>query len=113
MIVNRETGEILDIVVREEDRLMINPEAVDFIYKAEKQMKEIKKNYEEYKSALLQAMEEFGIDKIDTDNFTVNYVPAHMSNRVDSKKLQSEHPEIYDECSTASMVKPSVRVRLR
>lgn len=113
MLLDKDTGEVLDIVVRNGDSLTINPTAVDFIYAAERQMKEIRKSYDEYKAMLLEAMEEHGIDKIDTDNFTVSYVPEHLTTRVDSKKLKAEHPDIYDECSTASMVRSSVRVKLR
>lgn len=113
MIYDGTTGEILEIVEKTPDGLIVSPDAIAFITQAEQRMKEIKTQYDEYKAALLEAMERYGIDKIDTDNFTASYVAPHMATRVDSKRLASEYPEVYDDVTKASYVKGSVRVRLR
>lgn len=113
MITDINTGEVLDIVTRTENGLTITPQAIEAITEIERTMKRIKARYDEYKADLLQAMEDNGIDKIETDNFTVSYVAPHMTTRVDSAKLRDEHPDVYEEVTKASYVKGSVRVRLR
>lgn len=113
MMIDETTGEILELVTKTETGLTITPQAIRAITEIEKTMKRIKGQYDEYKAGLLEAMEKYGIDKIETDNFTVSYVAPHMSTRVDSAKLKDDHPDVYDEVTKASYVRGSVRVRLR
>ena len=113
-MINTQTGEVFDIIVKnDEGNLVVAKQACDMIESFERQMKEISKQYGEYKAALKEAMEEYGVEKIDTDAFVVNYVDAHDRITVDSKRLQTEAPDIYNKYSKVSSVKASVRVRLR
>lgn len=103
-----------DIIEKTEDgRLIIASQACELIKSFEENMKAIKAQYDEYKEALLTAMMEHGIDKIDTKDFVVNFIESHERESVDSKKLKSDYPEIYKECKKTSTVKPSVRVKLK
>ena len=113
-IINRETGEVFEIIKKNENGdLVVAKQACDMISACERQMKQIKKQYDEYKQALLEAMEQNGITKIDTDDFVVSYVAPTERITLDSKKVEAEHPEVYKACMKVSDVKASVRVRLR
>ena len=114
MIVDRETGEMIEVIKENEDgKLVIAKEACDIISTFERQMKEIKKQYDEYKGALLSAMETYGVKKIETDDFIVSYTAPTEMITLDSKKVENEYPDVYSECIKVSDVKSSVRVRLR
>ena len=103
-----------NIIVQNEDgSLVVKKQACEMIEGFERQMKEIKKQYEEYKAALKAAMEEYGVEKIDTDNFSVSYVAAYERNSLDSKAVETKYPEVFQECLKKSDVKSSVRVRLK
>ena len=113
-IINRETGELVEIIKETDDgKLVIAKEACEVISTFERQMKEIKKQYDAYKQALLDAMETHGIKKIDTDDFVVSYVAPTERVSLDAKKVEAEYPDVYRECIKVSDVKSSVRVRLR
>lgn len=116
MLVDQRTGQVLDIIKQNEDgRLVVAKEACDFILNAEQQMKQIKEAYAQYKEALKQAMEEHGVEKIQTDNFTVSYVAATERVSLDTKAVEQKYPEVYydPDCQKVSDVKASVRVRLK
>ena len=113
-IVNKTTGEFLDIIKEDENgKLAIAKEACEIISMYEREMKTIKKEYDEYKKALLEAMENYGVKKIDTDDFVVSYVAPTERITLDSKKVEAEYPDVYRECMKISDVKSSVRVKLR
>ena len=103
-----------DIIMKREDgSLAVKKQACEMIEGFERQMKEIKKQYDEYKAALKEAMEGYGVEKIDTDSFSVNYIGAHERLSLDSKAVEAKYPDVYQECMKKSDVKPSVRVRLK
>lgn len=102
-----------NLIVKDGEEMVLAQEVVDYIYNTEVQMKEIKSKYDEYKQALLEAMDEYGIKKISNEKFTISNIAPHLTTRVDSKKLQTEYPEIYDECSKASLVKSSIKIKLK
>lgn len=112
-MINKETGEVFDIIVEQDGKYVIAKQACAMIEGYERQMKEIKDQYAEYKQALLEAMEEHGIDKIDTAGFVANYIKPTERITLDSKKVEAEYPDVYRECMKVSDVKASVRVRLR
>ena len=113
-MVDMTTGEVFEIVkANEAGDLVVTKQACDMILAFESQMKEIKKQYGEYKQALLEAMEQYGIKKIDTDDFVVSYVAPTERISLDSKKVEAEYPDVYKECMRVSDVKSSVKVRLR
>lgn len=100
--VDQETGEIT-----------IPEQIVKAIHENEVAIREAKKTNEEFKSRLLEAMEEYGVEKIESDYFTVSYVGEHETVRLDPKEVQKKYPRVHAECSHVSPVKASVRVRLK
>ena len=59
------------------------------------QLETLKKKEEEFKSALFQAMEQYGVKKWETDEMMMTYVEATTSTSFDSKTFLKAHPE-YD-----------------
>ena len=79
----------------------------------ETQIKEIKKQKEELKQSILEAMKENNIIKIDNDNLTINYVAGHDQERFDTKAFKAENKMIYDEYVKIVHVKDSVRIKVK
>lgn len=113
MLVNKDTGEVTEIMERNIDGYELTANAIDTIYSIESEMKHLKNVYEMYKKALLESMEKYGLTKIETPYFTVTYVDPHTSVKFDSKRFKKEHPDIAEEYENVSEVRGSVRVRLK
>lgn len=74
--------------------------------KLEEQEKEIRKQF-------TTAMDAYGVKSFDNGLLKVTFVPATSRKGLDSKKLQKEHPEIYDAYQKETPVKASVRISLK
>lgn len=79
----------------------------------ERQVKLIKKQEEELKKAILEEMEKKNIIKLDTPELAITYVAPTTSERLDTKTLREELPDIYDTYVKLSPVKASIRVRVK
>ncbi len=79
----------------------------------ERQVKEIKKQEDELKKAILAEMENKGIIKLDTPDLAITYVAPTNRESLDTKALKEELPDIYDTYVKISPVKPSIRIRLK
>lgn len=100
--VDKETGEI-----------SIPEQIVNAIRDNEVQIKEAKKQNEDFKEKLLKAMEEYGVEKIESEFFTVSYVAESERTSTDTQKLKDEYQDVYWKTLKVSPVKASVRVRLK
>lgn len=67
----------------------------------------------ELKAQLLEAMRAQGIDKHETEVLKIAYVAPTTQERVDSKKLKAEMPEIAAKYTKEIKVKDSVRIALK
>lgn len=99
-----------ELIIIENGR--IAPEAVDFIRAVESQMKRLKAQYDDFKTALLEAMEKNGVLKLDGNGVKVTYVAETERETFDSKQFKADMPELYDEYVRFSSVKPSVRIKV-
>ena len=79
----------------------------------ETQIKAIKKQEDELKQSILEAMKENNVIKIDNDNLTINYVAGHDQERFDTKAFKEENKMIYDEYVKIIHVKDSVRIKVK
>lgn len=79
----------------------------------ETQIKEIKKQEEDLKQSILEAMKENGVIKIDNDHLTINFVAGHDQERFDTKTFKEENKMIYDEYIKIIHVKDSVRIKVK
>ena len=62
----------------------------------EKAFKELEAKEKEIKAKLMEIMEENDIKKIDNDFLTISRVPGSMMEKLDTKALKEELPDIYD-----------------
>ena len=79
----------------------------------ETQIKAIKKQEDELKQSILEAMKANNVIKIDNDHLTINYVAGHDQERFDTKAFKAENKMIYDEYVKIVHVKDSVRIRVK
>lgn len=102
IIVDQDTGEI-----------SVPEKIITAIRENEEQIRRAKRENEGFKKDLLAAMEMYGVEKIESEYFAATYVKEHMQQRLDSKAVETKHPEVYNECLKAVPVKSSVRVTLK
>lgn len=62
---------------------------------AEKRLKHEQKARDEFKSAIEQAMEDYGIKTLDCDFLKVTMVEGSESVSIDTKKIEKEDEELY------------------
>lgn len=67
----------------------------------------------ELKAQLLEAMRAQGIGKHETESLNILYIAPSTQERIDSKKLKAELPEIAAKYTKTSKVKDSVRITLK
>lgn len=65
------------------------------------------------KKGLEDMFEQFGVDKWETDDFTITRVKGSTRDTFDSKKFKEDNPELYTEYVRTSEVKPSIRIKLK
>lgn len=71
-------------------------EMAEQIIELEKQAKDITERQKRMKDAILQAMKEKEILKIEAPEVTITYVAPTTTEKLDSKALKKELPDIYD-----------------
>ena len=59
------------------------------------------------------AMEQYGLVKIETPSFLINYIAQTDRETFDSKKFKADNPDLYDEYIRITPVKASVRIKLK
>ncbi|ACA63321.1 hypothetical protein [Lactobacillus phage c5] len=91
----------------------LNSNVTKQIAEFETQIKAIKKQEEDLKKSILDAMKENGVVKIDNDHLTINYITGHDQERFDTKAFKEENRIIYDEYVKMVHVKDSVRIRVK
>ncbi len=87
-------------------------QTIEYIIAVETQMKALKDQYDQFKSELLSAMEQYGIVKFENENVRINYVAETTRETFDSKQFKADMPDLYDEYVKFSKVKPSVRIKV-
>lgn len=83
------------------DELMIvdgglTPQVAEEIANLEKAFKELEAKEKEMKAKLMEIMEENDIKKIENDFITISRVPGSTTEKLDTKALKEECPDIYD-----------------
>lgn len=92
---------------------ILNPVASGKIAHFEREMKALKEQEEELKAAILAAMEEQNVLKVDTPELTITYVAPSLRETFDSKRLKEELPELYDDFCKLTRVKASIRLKVK
>ena len=102
-----------DLIKVENGTAVLNGNVTKQIADFETQIKALKKQEEDLKKSILDAMKENGVIKIDNDHLTINYVAGHDQERFDTKTFKEENRMIYDEYVKMVHVKDSVRIRVK
>lgn len=102
-----------DLIKVENGVATLNGNVTKQIAEFETQIKAIKKQEEDLKKSILDAMKENGVIKIDNDHLTINYIAGHDQERFDTKAFKEENRMIYDEYVKMVHVKDSVRLRVK
>lgn len=92
---------------------VLDSEIASQIAEYERKVKLIKEEEKRLRNAILKAMEEHNIIKIDMPELLINYIPEGDKEYFDQKKLKEDHPDLYDEYVTIIPVKSMVRVKVR
>ena len=74
---------------------------------------ELQKKIDAFKAALLNYMQENSIKKIYSDTYSVTLTNASVATTFDSKRFQSEQPELYKEYLKQTERKASVTIRVK
>lgn len=102
-----------NIIERKDSDIALSEEVCEKIVSLEKQAKEIKKQQDNMKAEILDAMQKYGVLKLDNEFLKIILVPEHDAERFDSKTFKDENPDVYDMYVKISEVKPSIRITVK
>ena len=102
-----------DIIERKGSDIAFSKEVCERIISLEKQAKEIKKQQDSMKAEILDAMQNYGVLKLDNEFLKIALVPEHDAEKFDSKTFKDENPDVYDMYVKISKVKPSIRITVK
>lgn len=95
------------------DKMLIPTQLVNTIIDIEEQASYISEVQKDYKEKLKTAMREFGVKSWDFGRLRVSYTPSSSSNSFDTKKFQSEHPDLYKKYLKSTTKADSIRITIR
>ena len=101
-----------ELIVFEGKTPLLNPEVSIKLAEFERMVKEVKEKQDELKQRILDEMESKGIVSIKTPELTISYVAPTSRETFDSKTFRKDHPDLYDEYVSISLVKGSVRMKV-
>ena len=101
-----------ELIVYEGNTALLNPTTSAMLAEFERQVKAIQDKEKELKQRILDEMESKGILSIKSPELTISYVAPTTRETFDSKSFRKDHPDLYDEYVSISMVKASVRMRV-
>lgn len=79
----------------------------------ETQYKAAQEQAKALREEMCKLMKEQGVKSFETDNLKLTFVDESERTTVDSKKLQAEFPEIYDQVKKTSKINATVRVTVK
>ena len=100
------------LITMEGTDAVLTPSAASMIAYFERQLKLMKAKEDELKQRILEEMESKGIVSIKSPDLTISYVAPTTRETFDSKAFRKDHPDLYDEYVSISMVKASVRMKV-
>ena len=102
-----------NIIQRTGSEVTFSEEVCEKIISLEKQAKEIKKQQDIMKNEILEAMQKYGVLKIDNEFLKIALVPEHDAEKFDSKTFKEENADVYDLYGKITKVKPSIRITVK
>lgn len=71
------------------------------------------REWKETKDALFKMLEDNNIKKLELDGITITYKDEYTRESFNTKKFRKDHPDMYDDYTSISTVKPSVLIDVR
>lgn len=102
-----------NLIIKQDNTLILNPEVSKQIADFERQAKAIKDAEDKLKADILAAMEEQGIIKLETDDLAISYVAPTYRETFDSKALKTDDEATYNKYIKISNVKSSIRIKVK
>ena len=102
-----------NIIERVGADVVFSEEVCERIISLEKQAKEIKRQQDNMKAEILDAMQKNGVIKIDNEFLKIAFIPEHDAEKFDSKTFKEENPDVYDMYAKITKVKPSIRITVK
>lgn len=96
-----------------EETQLLAPSVIDILIEAKQMADHYKQRYEEIEQQLLSAMVEHNVKSWDAGRIKATYTPAGTKPTFDTKKFQSEHPELYEQYIKKSQRKETLRITIR
>ena len=84
-----------------------------FIALAEAELESKKKDIETIKEYLLEQMTANNVKKYESENIIITYVAPTEKKSVDSTRLKSEQPEIYEQYLKTSQIKEQIKIKIK
>ena len=103
----------MDIVKYDNGTYGLQKDTVKTIVDIEREIKKLKELQDNYKTKLLEQMNEGQIIKIDMPELTITRVEETTKETFDSKPFREEHSDLYDEYVKIGVVKPSLRIKVK
>ena len=101
------------LIIVKDGTALLDPATAPKIEDFERTIKELKEAEDELKKAILAEMEEKNILSLKTETMSISYIGESDRETLDTKKLNRDYPDIYDECVKMSHVNASVRIKLK
>lgn len=100
-------------IQNKDGEMILDPNALELIRSIEVEKKKLEKQYKKYKAALLDGMEAYGLEKVDTEDLLITYVAPTERCSIDTEKLWDEYKDVAFKCQKVSPVNSSVRITVR
>lgn len=91
----------------------LHPRALQKIISLAETIAAYETEYNSLKNAILNAMAEQNIVKIDTEEVLINYIAPTTIESLDAKRLKEDLPNIYDEYARITQVKARLKVKIK
>lgn len=104
-----------NLVVNDSGEVKLASSVKNTIFEIEKEIKYLTDLKERYKKALIKEVEARGFDKCTISNelFTLSYKAPSTRESLDTKRLRTEMPDIYDEYVKISDIASSISIKLK
>jgi predicted phage-related endonuclease len=103
----------MELITLKDNLAILDVETAGKIADFEKMAKEIKTKEDELKKAILEEMQDKDLIKLETDELTISFVAGTEREKLNTKALREELPDIYDTYIEIKPVKPSIRIKLK
>ena len=110
---NGEIYQAAQVVEFDESLLQAFTQAENHIVHVEQMLKAAKEQAEEYRKQIFAVMKENNVKSFENDRLKITVKDAYNRTTVDSKKLQSEYPDIYEKVLKTSTVGATLLIKVK